>query len=442
MRTTLFYALALFLLPGCSSSKYQIVEPQPQLSLSTAAAVCELGENVSITLAVAQEGVDGNFSLSAFIREGKASLTLDGSDMDTSGQWVQLSAKNARLVITPAQAGDLLVSFQAKSPDGEVSEQQDLKVTVTAPSEITAEALCEAKIVNPAADARIPVQLHIQGVPGADGKFIVTPTISLGKGKIFLNGNAVNGQTCPVDADMTFEYAPEEIGEQILEFEIAAEKASAKARAYMDVVKNIVVTSVVEGCFTIDGAGEHNVEGETVTLALVNEDLFNFEVAGWYDTSGQLLSGEATYAFTLARDCITQLEVRLKPRTVNITRQGIARIEFQYLVMEGGRPVPKVAYDYRTQYSADYKASEPVKFYYEEYRLDRTKIPPVGQRSTAMPTITKGARNSTYLWRCDEKFSVSIRPSDNPGFKFHYNDRYIESQTTKYHLPPDITMMK
>ena len=302
MRTTLFYALALFLLPGCSSSKYQIVEPQPQLSLSTAAAVCELGENVSITLAVAQEGVDGNFSLSAFIREGKATLTLDGSDMDTSGQWVQLSAKNARLVITPAQAGDLLVSFQAKSPEGEVSEQQDLKVTVTAPSEIAAEAVCEAKIVNPAADARIPVLLHIQGVPGADGKFIVTPAVSLGKGKIFLNGNAVNGQACPVDADMTFEYAPEEIGEQILEFEIAAGKASAKARVYMDVVKNIVVTSVVEGCFTIDGVGEHNVEGETVTLALVNEDLFNFEVAGWYDTSGQLLSGEATYALTLARD--------------------------------------------------------------------------------------------------------------------------------------------
>ena len=442
MRTTLFYALALFVSAGCSSSKYQIVEPKPQLSLSTAAAVCELGENVSITLAVAQEGVDGNFSLSAFIREGKATLTLDGSDMDTSGQWVQLSAKNARLVITPAQAGDLLVSFQAKSPEGEVSEQQDLKVTVTAPSEIAAEAVCEAKIVNPAADARIPVLLHIQGVPGADGKFIVTPAVSLGKGKIFLNGNAVNGQACPVDADMTFEYAPEEIGEQILEFEIAAGKASAKARVYMDVVKNIVVTSVVEGCFTIDGVGEHNVEGETVTLALVNEDLFNFEVAGWYDTSGQLLSGEATYALTLARDCITDIEVRLKPRTVTITRQGIARIEFQYLVMEGGRPVPKVAYDYRTQYSADYKASEPIKFYYEEYRLDRSKIPPVGQRSTAMPTITKGARNSTYLWRCDEKFSVSIHPGDNPGFKFHYNDRYIESQTTKYYLPSDITMTR
>ncbi|MFQ7502214.1 MAG: hypothetical protein ACLRMJ_02060 [Alistipes finegoldii] len=149
MRTTLFYALALFVSAGCSSSKYQIVEPTPQLSLSTVTAVCELGETVNLTLTVAQEGVDGNFSLSAFIREGKATLTLDGSDMDTSGQWVQLAAKHARLVITPAQAGDLLVSFQAKSPDGEVSEQQDLKVTVTAPSEITAEAVCEAKIVNP-----------------------------------------------------------------------------------------------------------------------------------------------------------------------------------------------------------------------------------------------------------------------------------------------------
>lgn len=442
MRTTLFYALALLVSAGCSSSKYRIVEPTPQLSLSTVAAVCELGQAVSLTLAVSQEGIDGNFSLSAFIREGQAAITLDGSDMDTSGQWVQLPAKNARLVVTPNQVGDLLVSFQAKSPDGGISGQQDLKVTVTAPSEIAAEALCEAKIVNPAADARIPVQLHIQGVPSADGKFIVTPTVSQGKGKIFLNGYAVNGQASPVDADATFEYAPEEIGEQILEFEVSAGSITARARAYMDVVKDIVVTSVVEGCFTIDGAGEHNVEGETVTLALVNDESFNFEVAGWYDTSGQLLSGEATYALTLARDCITDIQLRLKPRTVTITRQGIARIEFQYLVMEGGRPVPKVAYDYRTQYSADYKASEPIKFYYEEYRLDRSKIPPVGQRSTAMPTITKGARNSTYLWRCDEKFSVSIRPADNPGFKFNYNDRSIESQTTKYYLPSDVAMTR
>ena len=126
MRTTLFYALALLVSAGCSPSKYQIVEPAPQLSLSTVVAVCELGETVNLTLTVAQEGVDGNFSLSAFYPRGAGhDPHSNGSDMDTSGQWVQLAAKHARLVITPAQAGDLLVSFQAKSPDGEVSEQQD-----------------------------------------------------------------------------------------------------------------------------------------------------------------------------------------------------------------------------------------------------------------------------------------------------------------------------
>ena len=190
-------------------------------------------------------------------------------------------------------------------------------------------------------------RLHIQGIPDTDGKFIVTPAVSQGKGKIFLNGYAVNGQASPVDADATFEYAPEEIGEQILEFEVTAGKASAKARAYMDVVKNIVVNSPIEGCFTIDGAGEHNTEGEKVTLALVNEELFNFEPAGWYDSSGQLLSDQATYTLKISRDCITQIEVRLKPRMVTITRQGIAQMEFQYLIMQNGRPVPKVAYDYR-----------------------------------------------------------------------------------------------
>lgn len=441
MRTTLFCALALLVSAACSSSKYQIVQPKPQLSLSSTTAACELGQTATITVNVSQEGVAGNFALSVFIRQGQARITIAGNDMDTSGQWVQLPDKSARLVITPAQVGDLLISFQAKSPDGGVSEQQDLKVTVMAPSEIAAEASCEAKIVNPAADARIPVQLAIRGA-SADGKFHVTPTISHGSGKIFLNGYAVNGQASPVDGDVTFEYAPEEIGEQILEFEVTAGKATAKARAYMDIVKNIVVTSSVEGCFTIDGAGEHNTAGKTVTLKLVNKELFNFEPAGWYDNAGQLLSNEATCELILSRDCITEIEVELKPRTVTIARQGIAELKYQFLVMEGGRPVPKVDYDYRTQYTADYKASEPIKFYYEEYRLDKSKLPPVGQKSISTPTIPKGATNSTFLWRCDRKFSVSIRPADNPGFKFNYKDRYIESQTTKYYLPSDVTMTR
>ena len=60
----------------------------------------------------------------------------------------------------------------------------------------------------------------------------------------------------------------------------------------MDVVRNIVVTSTVEGCFSIEGAGEYNTEGQEITLALVNDELFNFEAAEWYDASGNLLSEE------------------------------------------------------------------------------------------------------------------------------------------------------
>ena len=37
---------------------------------------------------------------------------------------------------------------------------------------------------------------------------------------------------------------------------------------------------------------------------------------------------------------------------------------------------------------------------------------------------------------------VYKRQADNSGFKFNYNDRSVESQTTKYYLPSDITMTR
>ena len=394
---------------------------------------------INITLTVDQEGVVGNFSISAFIRQGKAQISIEGREVQTTGQWVTLDGKTARIDITPATVGELVVNLQAKAPSGETSDQQELSVTVTAPSQIAAEAACEAKIINLEHGAKIPVQLQIDG-KSPDGKFMVTPSISQGQGKIFFEGNIVNDAKCPVDENTTFEYFPEVIGEQILEFQVTTSQATAKARAYMDVVRNIVVTSTVEGCFSIEGAGEYNTEGQEITLALVNDELFNFEAAGWYDASGNLLSAEETYSIKLSTDCITDIEVRLKQRNVTITRTGIAQLEYQYLVMENGRPVPKVAYDYRTQYSADYKASEPIKFYYEEYRLDKSKIPPPAVKKSAAPVLPKGATKSGYFWRYDKKYTVYLRASDNPEFKFNFNQRCIESKTTKYYIPTDITM--
>ena len=409
-------AVLLFISVGCSSSEYRIIEPRPTLALSKNSANCELGQAVNITLTVDQEGVDGNFSISAFIRQGKAQISIEGREVQTTGQWVTLDGKTARIDITPEAVGELVVNLQAKAPSGETSDQQELSVTVTAPSQIAAEATCEAKIINLEHGAKIPVQLRIDG-KSPDGKFMVTPSISQGQGKIFLEGNIVNDAKCPVD-----------------------ENTTAKARAYMDVVRNIVVTSTVEGCFSIEGAGEYNTEGQEITLALVNDELFNFEAAEWYDASGNLLSEEETYSMKLSTDCITDIEVRLKQRNVTITRTGIAQLEYQYLVMENGRPVPKVAYDYRTQYSADYKASEPIKFYYEEYRLDKSKIPPPAVKKSAAPVLPKGATKSGYFWRYDKKYTVYLRASDNPEFKFNFNQRCIESKTTKYYIPTDITM--
>ena len=411
-------AALLFISVGCTSSEYRIVEPRPTLALSKNSANCELGQAVNITLTVDQEGVDGSFSISAFIRQGKAQISIEGREVQTTGQWVTLDAK---------------------APSGETSDQQELSVTVTEPSQIAAEATCEAKIINLEPGAKIPVQLRIDG-ESPDKKFMVIPSISQGQGKIFLEGNIVNDAKCPVDENTTFEYFPEVIGEQILEFQVTTSQATAKARAYMDVVRNIVVTSTVEGCFSIEGAGEHNTEGQEITLALVNDELFNFEAAGWYDASGNLLSEEETYSMKLSTDCITDIEVRLKQRNVTITRTGIAQLEYQYLVMENGRPVPKVAYDYRTQYSADYKASEPIKLYYEEYRLDKSKIPPPAVKKSAAPALPKGATKSRYFWRYDKKYIVYLRASDNPEFKFNFNQRCIESKTTKYYIPTDITM--
>lgn len=432
-------AVLLFISVGCASSEYRIVEPRPTLALSKNSADCELGQAVNITLTVDQEGVDGNFSISAFIRQGKAQISIEGREVQTTGQWVTLDGKTARIGITPEAVGELVVNLQAKAPSGETSDRQDLRLTVTAPAEISAQATCEAKIVNLGFGEKVPVQLRISGTV-TDGKRIVTPSISKGKGKIFLDGNIVNDAKCPVDENTTFEYSPEEIGEHILEFQVATDQATAKTRAYMDIVRNITVTSAVEGCFTITGTGEHNTEGEIVTLELVNEELFNFEVEGWHDTSGNLLSGEATYPLKLSTDCITDIKIELKQRTVTLSRMGIAQLEFQYLIMQNGRPVPKVDYDYRTQYSADYKASEPIKFYYEEYRLDKSKVPPPAVKTNAAPVLSKGATRSGYFWRYDNKFTVYLRASDNPDLKFNNSMRYVESKSTRYYIPSDVKM--
>lgn len=423
---------------GCSSSEYQIVAPTPALAISLQEADCEVGKTISIMLAITQEGVDEGFELSTIIQQGSASITLDDTPIETSGQWMKVGT-DAKITLSPHEVGELIVSFQAKAPDGAISEPRELHVEVLPGSEILAEVLCDERIVNPGVGDKIPVTVRIAG---GDSEYSVIPSLSIGQGKIYYNEYVVNEIKCSIGQEAIFYYAPEVIGEHILEFDITTNSATSKVRAYMNIVKNISVKSPVDGCFSIQGVGEHDVEGETITLELVNDDLFNFEIAGWYDTNGNLLSENPTFAIDMTRDCITDLEVKLKMRTVNIQRDGIATIAFNYLIQQNGKPVPQTAYDYRTQYIGDYKASELITFYYEEYRLDKVNIPPVGIKAPRTPQIPIGATRSAYLWRLDKIFTVSLREQDNPGFKFNYTQKYIESATTRYYIPADVKMQQ
>lgn len=108
--------------------------------------------------------------------------------------------------------------------------------------------------------------------------------------------------------------------------------------------------------------------------------------------------------------------------------------------MQNGKPVQKYVYDYRTGVSADSMASEQIKFYYEAYLYDMTPIPPVARRYIASPVLAKGTNWAGFFWRIDNKFNIYLRKEDNSGFEFNPYARYIESKSTRYNIPSDITI--
>lgn len=432
-----FLLFALVCATGCSPSEYSGVEPTPTLTVEPAQGTCQVGMPLEAQLSVSQRGFDGNFAITVLIRQGSATISIDGTQIDTSGQWIVLETPETKLTIVPQYLGDLTIEIQARGPHGALSKVVPLFVTVSPTTPLTAEALCDAQITNPARNEKIPVQLHIEGEAK---EYEVIPTLEQGAGKIYYDGHMVSGGNCSISGDATFYFDPEIIGEHILSFEVSAAGKTAIARAYVDVIKDITVKVPVEDCFTIKGAGAHNVEGEIVTLELVNDELFNFEAAGWYDAEGNLLSEDPTLDLKMSRDCITDIEVKLKKRIVNISRDAIQTLEFPYLIMQNGKPVPQTAYDYRTQCIGDYRVSDPIKFYYEEYKLDKSTVPPLKKKYSAAPLLDKGNSRSTYLWRCDKKFTIYLRVSDNTRYRFNASQRYIESETTRYYISSDIIM--
>ena len=441
MLYTLMLILSIITGFGCNSgTKYAVIASEPTLTVNVPQGPYTDATPFTAEITINQEGVTKNFALSAVVIAGNASITLDGAEISTAGDWATVAGNGAKLTITPNVAGDLAISIQVKSPDGTTSDKYFLRGTVNTTSELSAKVAYDSKYVNPDVSTLIPIHLMIDK-EGYTGQYTVEATITKGDGNIYDDQkHIVNNQPFMVSADAIITYHPKILGEHIIAFTIAAEKATTTIRTYIDVVKNISVSCNIPDGFTINGTGEYNTEGQTITLTLVNESGYNFEVAGWYDSTGKLLSAGPTFPILLSRDCMTNFELRLKKRTVTISRAGIYHEPLSYLVMENGKPVAKTVYNFRTQLLADYRVSDPIKFYYEEYRFDMSTIPPTGRKSNAAPALNNGTTRTTYLYRIDNDFKIYLRKADNPGLTFNSTSRYVESNSTRYNIPSGITM--
>lgn len=422
-----------FALSGCAKHR---IDTDPTITISLDEKTGQVGTPIPVQIHISKGGSTPS-ELSAFIRKGIATLSLNGTALEPSGQWTPIQ-DNPQIIITPEMPGDLVVCFRVKTAEG-ISEMQDLHLTISPAQQIEVKAIYDSLIVNLEESEKIPIKIQFEEFVE---RCTITPTLSQGEGNIYYRDYIINDSEYEYSGsgEITFRYDPKIIGEHILEFNVSTDKGEAKVRVYFSVEKNIIAKSPVEGCFSFNGIGRYNTEGEVVTLELKNDPLFNFEVAGWYNEAGQLLSTEPSYPVKITRRGMASFTVKLKPRTVNISRGEIKTLEFIYVVQQNGKPVVKKAYDYQTQYIGDYRASDKLTFFYEEFRLNKHRLPPTGEKRERLATMNKGESRSTYLYRCDRTFRTYLRAKDNPNLQFNYAYRYVESESTRYVIPHDITM--
>lgn len=434
MKFAIFYTL-LLLATSCSVEKedstiLEVIAPQ----------TAEQGEPVTIDLRVHAGSTTEEVSLSCILIEGKAQIMLGGISVPTTGEWISAAGVPAQMIVTPTAAGMLTFSLQARSSDGSLSAKQLVSIEISGARAITVEALCKTKVVNPEPGARIPISLHIDR-PEYTGEYTVSVSLLKGQGKFYLGSQLITTGDFQIGANGVIDYLPEVLGDHAFEFVVIAGNVSATTHAYIEVVKQLTVNCAVEECFTIVGPGEYRTEAEQVTLKIADEGYqgvnareYGFEVEGWYDIQGKLLSSNPAYTLSLFIDGHSTIELRLKKRTVTITRNNAFRKEFKYLL-------PNMSwtsvFDYRTEFVANHRATESIKFYYQEYRY-KTVVPPVEEQKMASPTLNKRSLESGFFWRIDNIFTVYLRRADNPDFTFNAAGHYIESESTKYMLPATV----
>lgn len=130
MNKTIVILIGCILFHSCSKSTYQITEPAPTLEIKALQDTYTLQEPAYIQLRVSQQGYDGDFSLSAVLSEGACTLTMQGTEIPTNGEWITMTNATEILTLTPTKVGTLRISFEVKSKDGEQSGRSSINFTV------------------------------------------------------------------------------------------------------------------------------------------------------------------------------------------------------------------------------------------------------------------------------------------------------------------------
>ncbi len=437
------------LLSACGTTDYSTREPAPTLTVSLSATSCWLGASLTGRLTIAQRGTAETdyYALAAVVREGSVRIAVDDRELPATGEWVRLDGKNATIRIIPEQAGEHELTLQAMSAAGEVSEACRLTLTAEVGTELTAQAECEAEVLDPGVDAMIPIRLAIAKV-GYAGPYKVTATLAQGAGAIYHEGNVITDVEVELAAETTLYFRPAALGEQLIAFTVTAEGVQTEARAYLNVAKKIEVHCAVGEGFTVSGTGTYNTEGSDLSLAFEPAEGYNFEVAGWYDAAGNLLSAEKICPIRLTLDGISHVELKLKKREVRIETTDCERIVTEYYVPSktGNKLERQQAHDYRLRLVSDYRLSDDLVFAYGTYRYDlypnQTVIDgrPSFIRGEAYPRFHTGETASDWFWRCDKRFAIMLCPSDNPQLRFDRSAHVVESESTRYLLPENITL--
>lgn len=446
--TRIIIILFTMIITGCETSDYTVRQPMPTLSVLLSSSTCLLGESLTGRLAITQQGAtEEKYALAAIVCEGSIRLFVDEREIPVSGQWTQLTEKNATIRLIPEIAGEHIVILQAMSATGEISSECRLTLEAEVGTELTAAAACETTVLDPGIDAMLPIRLSF-AKEGYAGSYKVKSAIVRGAGAIYHEGDIITDAEVELAPETTLYFCPKALGEYIFEFTVTAEDEVAVARAYMNIAKEIAVRCEVSDGIIVAGTGRYDTEGATATLTMENAEGYNFEVASWYDPARNLLSTGTTCPVRLTLGGISEVVLELKKREVQIETGEYERIVTDYFVPTDviGKLERRQAIDYRLRLTSDYKMSDDLVFVYDAYKYDiypnQTIINghPSFIRGEAYPKFHTGATASEWFWNCLHQFAIKLRQSDNPTLKFNRAAHTVESESTRYLVPENISM--